>query len=79
METASKPQEIGGELVPYGYLLWPLADGAYAAIGIFGQFVVVFPEQDLVVAMWGAQSKPEGTATVDENDFFRALARALGS
>ena len=75
--TASTPQRIGGEWVEYGYMLWPLAGGAYAAIGIFGQFVVVFPEQDMVVAMWGAQSKPEGSATVDEYDFFQALAQAL--
>lgn len=77
IESASTAQRIGGEWVEYGYMLWPLSGGAYAAIGIFGQFVVVFPEQDMVVAMWGAQSKPEGSATVDEYDFFQALARAL--
>jgi hypothetical protein len=79
IEAASQKQEINKELVEYGYMLWPLEGGAYAAIGIFGQFVVVFPEQNMVLAMWGAQSKPEGSATVDEYDFFSAVARAVPS
>ena len=77
IEAASQKQVINNELVEYGYMLWPLEGGAYAAIGIFGQFVVVFPEQNMVLAMWGAQSKPEGSATVNEYDFFSALAQAL--
>lgn len=76
IEAASQKQWINGELVDYGYMLWPLDGGAYAAIGIFGQFVVVFPEQNMVVAMWGAQSKPEGMHGVNEYDFFQALAAA---
>ena len=79
IEAASRPQRIDGKLVEYGYMLWPLEGGAYAAIGIFGQFVVVFPEQNMVLAMWGAQSKPVGNSTVDEYDFFNAVAQALPS
>ena len=70
-------QQIGGETVEYGYMWWPLDDGAYAAIGIFGQFVYVHPRTQTVVAMWSAQPKPEGTDVVDEYDFFNALVANL--
>jgi hypothetical protein len=77
IQEASRPHIIGGETVEYGYMLWPLDQGAYAAIGIFGQFVVVYPAKNLVIAMWGAQPKPVGTDAVDEYDFFNALADAV--
>lgn len=74
---ATSPQVIGGKAVDYGYMWWPLDEGAYAAIGIFGQFVYVHPDDNLVVAMWSAQPKPEGKDAVDEYAFFNALAAAL--
>ena len=77
IEEASRPQMIDGAPVDYGYMLWPLDDGAYAAIGIFGQFVVVQPENNMVIAMWSAQPKPEDTDAIDEYAFFNALAKAL--
>jgi len=77
IEEASSPQMINGERVEYGYMLWPGDRGSYAAIGIFGQFVVVFPELDMVVAMWGAQPKPVGMEAINEYDFFNALAGAV--
>jgi CubicO group peptidase (beta-lactamase class C family) len=77
IEQATRPQRIGGETVEYGYMWWPLDEGAYAAIGIFGQFVYVHPDDRLVVALWSAQPKPEGTDAIDEYVFFNALAAAL--
>jgi CubicO group peptidase (beta-lactamase class C family) len=77
LEEATRPQRIGGETVEYGYMWWPLDEGAYAAIGIFGQFVYVHPADRLVVALWSAQPKPEGTDAIDEYVFFNALAAAL--
>jgi CubicO group peptidase (beta-lactamase class C family) len=77
LAAATGAQRIGGELVDYGYMWWPLAEGAYAAIGIFGQFVYVHPADRLVIALWGAQPKPEGAAPVDEYLFFRAVAAFL--
>lgn len=74
---ATTPQQIGGETVDYGYMWWPLDHGAYSAIGIFGQFVYVHPESETVIAMWGAQPKPEGTDVIDEYDFFNAVIAAL--
>ena len=74
MEEATSPKVIDGEKVDYGYMFWPLHGNSYAAIGIFGQFLFVDPDQDLVVAMWSAQSKPVGMEVVDEIEFFRALS-----
>jgi len=74
MEQASTPKRIGGQQVEYGYLLWPLHGRSYAAIGIFGQFVFVDPDRDLVVAMWSAQPKPVGREGVDEYAFLEALS-----
>lgn len=77
IEDATTSKTIAGENVEYGYMWWPLDMGAYAAIGIFGQFVYVNPDSNLVVAMWSAQPKPVGTDAIDEYDFFNALSRAL--
>ena len=56
---------------------WPLDMGAYAAIGIFGQFVYVHPGSNTVIAMWGAQPKPVGGDVIDEYEFFNAVVREL--
>lgn len=77
VEAATTPKTIAGENVDYGYMWWPLAHDAYAAIGIFGQFVFVHPGSSLVVAMWSAQPKPVGGDAIDEYDFFNALIEAL--
>ncbi len=74
VEQASTPKVIGGEEVDYGYLLWPLHGRSYAAIGIFGQFVFVDPDRNLVVAMWSAQPKPTDREGVDEYVFLEALS-----
>jgi len=75
---ATAPKVIGGEEIDYGYMLWPLHDRSYAAIGIFGQFVFVDPDRELVVAMWSAQPKPVGLEGVDEYDFLEALSGYFG-
>jgi CubicO group peptidase (beta-lactamase class C family) len=74
MEQASSRHVIGGQKVEYGYMLWPLHGRSFAAIGIFGQFVFVDPDRDLVVAMWSAQPKPTGREGVDEYVFLEALS-----
>ncbi|MDH4316645.1 MAG: hypothetical protein OEW68_17665 [Gammaproteobacteria bacterium] len=43
-------------------------------MGIFGQFVFVDPDRNLVVAMWSAQSKPVDKHGVDEYEFLKALS-----
>ncbi|MEX2334225.1 MAG: serine hydrolase, partial [Pseudohongiella sp.] len=66
MDAASSRQVISGETVDYGYMLWPFHDRSYSAVGIFGQYVFVDPDKELVVAMWGAQPKPLGRTGLDE-------------
>ncbi len=65
---------VGGEAVDYGYGLWPLHDNTYAAIGIFGQYIFVDPDLDLVVTIWSAQSKPVNRQGIDEYVFLEALS-----
>jgi len=74
MATASTPISLPGMTDDYGYMLWPLHDRSYAAIGIFGQFVFVDPDRNLVVAMWSAQPKPVGGHGLDEYVFLEALS-----
>lgn len=77
VEEATRPQSIAQSSDDYGYMWWPLDHGAFAAIGIFGQFIYVRPDQQLVIAMWSAQPKPTASDTVDEYLFFNAVADAL--
>ena len=74
MAAAGSPKIVAGEKVEYGYMLWPLHDRSYAAIGIFGQFVFVDPDKNLVVALWSAQPKPLDRHGVDEYVFLQALS-----
>ncbi|EED36334.1 beta-lactamase [Luminiphilus syltensis NOR5-1B] len=73
--TSPGPNPMYGS--EYGYMWWLLEMDAYAAIGIFGQFIYIHPESNLVVAMLGAQPKPEGKEGVDPYEFFKALTVKL--
>jgi CubicO group peptidase (beta-lactamase class C family) len=74
VKSASTPKTVAGEQVDYGYMLWPLHGNSYAAIGIFGQFVFVDPDKNLVVAMWSAQPKPVDRSGLDDYQFLEALS-----
>lgn len=74
LDAASRTQIIDGKKVDYGYMLWPLHDRSYAAEGIFGQYVFVDPDTELVVVMLSAQAKPLHRAPLDEHTFLRALS-----
>ncbi|MEO2174190.1 MAG: PQQ-binding-like beta-propeller repeat protein, partial [bacterium] len=37
----------------YGYYWWPFGTGAYAALGVQGQMIVIYPELDLVILRFG--------------------------
>ena len=84
MAQASMPNVINGEEVAYGFMLWPqlaepgtIHEKAYAAEGIFGQWIYVNPNENVVIVVWGAQSKPTPTNPVADADFFAALTKAL--
>ena len=74
VDQAATRQVVGGETVDYGWGLWPLHDNSYAAIGIFGQYVFVDPDRNLVVTLWSAQPKPVDRAGIDEYEFLAALS-----
>jgi CubicO group peptidase (beta-lactamase class C family) len=84
VRDAGSSKIIGGKSVDYGYMLWPFAahpgsanDGAFQAIGIFGQHIYVNPRERVVIVVWSAQPKPTGTATIADEDFFAAACAAL--
>jgi CubicO group peptidase (beta-lactamase class C family) len=72
-----------GTPLEYGYLWWPgttaasRRDRAYAAEGIFGQFIYINPAARVVIVVWSAQQKPTGSAVIDDWLFFDAVVDAL--
>jgi CubicO group peptidase (beta-lactamase class C family) len=84
IKEAGASKMIGGKLVPYGYMWWPVVaepgsinEGAFFARGIFGQAVYINPKENVVIAAWGALPKPTGSAMISDNDFYAALAQAV--
>jgi CubicO group peptidase (beta-lactamase class C family) len=80
---AGSSKVIGGKKVDYGYMWWtpdvadPVHEGAFAAVGIFGQYLYINPRENIVIAVWSARPKPTGMSPVDDWDFFSAVTRAL--
>ena len=84
IEEASSPKQVGGTNVDYGYLLWPVSEsvstiheGAFEALGIFGQKIYVNPRENVVIAIVSARSKPLDRDTIDDQDFFAAVCTAV--
>jgi len=81
---ATSPKALrSGPPLEYGYLWWTgttaaaRRDGAYAAEGIYGQWLYVNPAAQVVIVVWGAQAKPTGAAVIDDWAFFNAVVDAL--
>ncbi len=81
---ATSPKVLrGGVPLAYGYLWWTGAtaaaqrDGAYAAEGIYGQWLYINPAAQVVIVVWGAQAKPTESAVIDDWVFFDAVVDAL--
>ena len=84
IREATSPKLLrGGAPLAYGYLWWTGAtaasqrDGAYAARGLFGQFIYINPAAQAVIVVWGAQQDPTGSAVIDDWAFFDAVVNAL--
>ena len=84
LAAAAAPQWIDGQRIDYGYMVWPFAtppalvsDGAFQAIGIFGQHIYMNPRERVAIVVWGAQPKPNGKAPVAPANFFAAVTQAL--
>lgn len=59
-EAGSSQVKAGG--AAYGYGWWPQKDGSFAALGIFGQSILVDPSRHLVVVMLGDWDAAGGAA-----------------
>jgi len=84
VRDAGSRKMIGGKLVDYGYMTWPFAaspgstnDGAFQALGIYGQHIYVNPRERVVIVVWGALPKPSGKETIADADFFAAATATL--
>jgi CubicO group peptidase (beta-lactamase class C family) len=78
IREATSPQTLqSGAPLDYGYLWWPGQGGAYAAEGIYGQWIYVNPAARVVIVVWSAQAQPTGAAVVDDWAFFDAVVAAL--
>jgi CubicO group peptidase (beta-lactamase class C family) len=78
IHEATTPKTLrGGSTLDYGYLWWPGQGGAYAAEGIYGQWIYVNTAAQVVIVVWSAQAKPTGAAVVDDWVFFDTVVHAL--
>ncbi|ODT89922.1 serine hydrolase [Phenylobacterium sp. SCN 70-31] len=60
----------------YGYFWWAQGDGSFAAIGIHGQAIIVYPAERLVVAMNAAWKDARSEDRYRERDAFVQAVRA---
>jgi CubicO group peptidase (beta-lactamase class C family) len=56
----SRPHEDNDWLQGYGYQFWRCRHNAFRGDGAFGQFTIVLPEQDAVIAITGESSDLQG-------------------
>ncbi len=84
VQEATKPQQICGKQVDYGYMWWLVAsrdgsyaDGAFSARGIFGQYIYINPARRLVIVSLSARAKPKNSEVIPDNDFFNSVADAM--
>jgi len=84
VRDAGSSKIIGGKAVDYGYMMWPFAagprsanQGAFQALGIYGQHIYVNPREHVVIVVWSAQPKPTDKETIADEDFFAAATEAL--
>ncbi|KKC26116.1 beta-lactamase [Sphingomonas sp. SRS2] len=84
VSEAGAPREVGGRQLNYGYMWWAvpgsdgsMADGAFSARGIFGQFMYINPARQVAIVVLSSRSKPKGAEAIIDNDFFNATLDAL--
>jgi CubicO group peptidase (beta-lactamase class C family) len=84
VREAGSSKTIGGKVVDYGYMIWPFSaspgsinQGAFQALGIYGQHIYVNPRERVVIVVWSAQPKPTDKEVIDDADFFAAATAAL--
>ena len=73
---ATKPQVKAGDAA-YGYGWWPQPDGSFAALGIFGQSILIDPQRKLVVVTLGDWPEATGAAHTAARAAFWAKVKAV--
>ena len=81
---ATTPRTLkNGETIQYGYMWWPgwteaaKADGAYLAMGIYGQNIYINPAKNVIIANTAALPKPGSPEIGNYLAFFDAIAASL--
>jgi CubicO group peptidase (beta-lactamase class C family) len=84
ISEATSSKIIGSKKIDYGYMWWiadaaanPIHRSAFYASGIFGQSIYINPRENVVVVIWSARPKPTGSDTINDEDFFAAVVKAL--
>jgi len=84
IREATSPKSLRGGTTPeYGYLWWTpptrasQRDGAYSAVGIYGQSLYVNPTAQVVIVVWSARATPSEGEVVNDWAFFDAVVKAL--
>ena len=76
---ATRPQGMAGG-ASYGYGWWPQGNGAFAALGIFGQSILVDPSRKLVIVTLADWPNATGEAhTAARAAFWHAVQQAAGT
>ena len=73
---ATKPQVKAGS-AGYGYGWWPQPDGSFAALGIFGQSILIDPQRKLVVVTLGDWPEATGASHSAARAAFWARVKAV--
>jgi CubicO group peptidase (beta-lactamase class C family) len=83
-DEAGTPKRYGDTHVPYGYMWWPVEaaadrvhDTAFAAQGIFGQWIYINPREQVVIVQLAAQTHPTTGDVIPPEDCFGAVTRRL--
>ena len=75
MEHSTKPSKSAKN---YGYLWWLYSDGSYAAMGIYGQLIYIYPAEELVIAVQSAWDSATGDDYyLHQSAFIEAVTAAL--
>ncbi len=85
MAEAGSPKTLGsGKRELYGYMWWPIAAApgtinadAFAAQGIFGQWIYLNPREQVVIVQLAAQTHPTTGDVISPEDCFGAMTEAL--
>lgn len=79
LDSATSNRLPADQKASYGYFWWTSADGPYQAIGIFGQGIAIYPQDNLVIALNSAMPKASDKKQSEaKSALFTAIRAAAG-